>query len=152
GCGPDFASPCSKQQARAWAADPAITGSVGATLLSGGIDLMNADARVLIQEFALEKVQHANDLVGVAGGNYLPGINFSRNGTFIAVTDPDSGQPVAIETGSTLPLTAAQALAMTPAQRASYQHGDPGKVQVDGWVESMPWDTDPNALATFGAI
>src|SRR5262249_6061370 len=152
GCGADFASPCSQQQSRVWAADPAISPSVGVRR-SGGIDLQDTDASVLVQEFALEKALHANDLVGVQGGNYLPGVNFSRNGTFVSVPDPDNPvTPAQIETGSTLPLTAAQVLAMTPAQRAIYQHGGPNKVQADGWVEQMPWASDPNALATFGAI
>src|SRR5262249_42214077 len=117
-------------------------------------DLLNADPSVLFQEFAAEKAQHAQALVGVAPGGsaYLPGVNFSRNGTFTTVVDPDSFQNVLIETGSTLPLTPAQVTAMTPAQRASYQHGGADKVQADGWVEPMPWAADPNALATFGAV
>ena len=41
---------------------------------------------------------------------------------------------------------------MTPAERASYQHGGANKVQADGWVEPMAWAVDPGPLATFGAI
>ena len=61
-------------------------------------------------------------------------------------------RPWQIETGSTLPLTPANVLAMTPAERASYQHGGANKVQADGWVEPMAWAVDPGPLATFGAV
>ena len=153
GCGPGFASPCSRGQGRAWGADPSIVAGIGLRQ-SGGIDLLNTDASVLTQEFAVEKALHADALVGVApgGASYLPGMNFSRDGTFVPVMDPDSGLTVDIETGSTLALTPANVLAMTPAERASYQHGGANKVQADGWVEPMAWAVDPGPLATFGAI
>jgi hypothetical protein len=153
GCGEAFANPCSKKQAQVWAMDPAIAASIGRHQ-NGGIDLLNTDAGVLIQEFAAEKVRHANALVGVAasGDAYLPGVNFSRDGTFTMVPNPETGFSEPIETGSFLPLTPGQVLAMTPAERASYQHGGASKVQADGWVEAMPWATDPDALAKWGAI
>jgi hypothetical protein len=152
GCGPAFASPCDRQQGVVWGADPAINASVGSRPF-GNIDLMNADASVLTQEFTARKALHADELVGVsAAGNYLAGINFSRNGTLVSVTVPGQRSGVGVETGSYLPLTAGDVAGMSQAQRASYQHGGPNKVQADGWIEPMPWAVDPNALATFGAV
>ncbi len=159
GCGAGFASPCSSTQAQIWANDPAITGSVGRRFL-GGIDLLNTDATVLVQEFAIEKAFHSGDLVGVVSDannpndppNYLPGVNYSRDGTFVAIPNVPGTSNVQVEVGQYLPLTPADVLGMSDAQRATYQHGGASKVQADGWVEPMPWAVDPNALATFGAV
>jgi hypothetical protein len=159
GCGAGFASPCSSTQEQIWANDPAITGSVGRRFL-GGIDLLNTDATVLVQEFAIEKAFHSGDLVGVVSDannpndppNYLPGVNYSRDGTFVAIPNVPGLPPVNVEVGQYLPLTPADVLGMSDAQRATYQHGGASKVQADGWVEPMPWAVDPNALATFGAV
>src|SRR4029453_19653097 len=112
GCGPSYANPCSKQQGRAWAADPAIAGDLRRTPddpppLFGGIDLMNADGSVVTQEFVGLKALSPGALIGTRTNPktgvqvYLPGINYSRNiGQFKTVPDPDApGQTVDIETG-----------------------------------------------------
>jgi hypothetical protein len=158
GCGADFTSPCSSTQRQSWSSNSAITGSAG-PLPSGGVDLLNSEATVLVQEFAVEKALHAGDLVGVAQGApdpndppFLPGMNFSRDGTFVLVTNPITGGSVQIETGHYLSLTPLDVVGMSDAQRAAFQHGGANKVQADGWVEPMPWAVDPNALTTFGAI
>jgi hypothetical protein len=56
GCGPAYASPCSRQQALAWNNDGALAGSLTRDVVDGapqfgGLDLMNADASVITQEF-----------------------------------------------------------------------------------------------------
>ena len=158
GCGPDFASPCDQTQSQLWQSDSAIAGDGVRSL--GGIDLLNTEATVLFQEFAAEKVFHSGDLVGVVNDannpndppNYLPGVNYSRDGTFVQIANPLFGGFGLFETGHYLPLTPADVLGMSDAQRAAYQHGGANKVQADGWVEPMPWAVDPNALATFGAV
>ncbi|MFI5315854.1 MAG: thrombospondin type 3 repeat-containing protein, partial [Myxococcota bacterium] len=160
GCGADFASPCSSEQAAIWSADPAISSSLGGFVpLAGGIDLQNAAASVLVQEFASEKAHHSGALVGmVASGDpnhpfaYLPGMNYSRDGTFATVQDPQSGVSASIETGHYLSLTPSDVQAMSDADRAAYQQIGPPHVEADGWIEPMPWLVDPNVLATFGAV
>jgi len=164
GCGVDFASPCSLIQGSQWNSDPSIRSSVGAggpVFGKGGIDLQNAAASVLFQEFATEKVLHSGALVGVvatgdpnAPFSYLPGVNYSRNGTFVSVSDPTdpTASPGTIETGQYLSLTPADVQNMSDADRASFQQIGPPHVEADGWIEPMPWAVDPQVLSTFGAI
>ena len=160
GCGVDFASPCSTTQAQIWNNDSSIRGALGPVFQLGGIDLQNAVATVLVQEFATEKVFHSGALVGVvATGDpnspfaYLPGMNYSRDGTFVSVQNPiDISNPASIETGHYLSLTASDVQNMSTAARASFQQIGPPHVEADGWVEPMPWAIDTQVLAKFGAI
>ena len=164
GCGPNYASPCSKQQARAWAADPAIVEDLkripnDPPPLFGGIDLMNADGSVVTQEFVGLKALSPGALVGTRTNQhgvqvYLPGMNYSRNiGESKAVIDPDSGGLVSIETGQYLDLTPTQVINMGRVGRAEFQkESDPNSLQADGWIEPMPWKIDPKAKQKWGAI
>jgi len=156
GCGVSFASPCSARQAQTWAAAPAIASAIRAQY--GGIDALNSSASVLVQEFAAVKALKADSLVGTVATEpndiaYLPGMNFSRDGTLGTHPAPpqDSGS-IPVENGVYLGLTPAQVIALGPSGRASYQHGGANKVQADGWVEPMAWAVDPGPLAAFGAV
>jgi len=151
GCGADFASPCGFVQAQMWEDDSAISASLGGRRRLFGFDLLNTDATVLTQEFGADKALRSGELVGVSGSSFLPGVNYSRDGGSVIVQGSGS-QQAEVETGHYLSITPADVLAMTDAQRAAYQHGDPGKVQADSWVEPMPWAVDPIALSTFGAV
>jgi hypothetical protein len=161
-CGPAYANPCSALQASLWNNDPAIHNSLArdpALPLPkvGGIDLMNADASVVTQEFTALKALEPGNLVGtrtLPNGQqvYLPGMNFSRNGTFITVVNPDDGGIGAIEQGAYLNLTPDQVIAMGRVGRAEYQNDPNNPRQADGWIEPMPWKIDPQAKAKFGAI
>ena len=164
GCGPSYANPCSKQQGRAWAADPAIAGDLKRTPddpppLFGGIDLMNADASVVTQEFVGLKALSPGALIGTRTNGhgvqvYLPGMNYSRNiGEFKDVIDQDSGLPVKVETGQYLNLTPSQVINMGRVGRAQFQQeSDPNTVQADGWIEPMPWKINKEAKDKWGAI
>jgi hypothetical protein len=158
GCGVGFASPCSRQQALRWLNDPAISATLGGIPPGGGIDLLNAASSAIFQEFATVKALRSGALVGTTTDEssqlvYLPGMNFSRDGTLVTVPGPSPGGPtVTLEQGAYLGLTPAQVLGWSGAQRAAFQHGPPNKVQADGWVEPMPWAIDPDALADFGAV
>ncbi|MFI5317026.1 MAG: hypothetical protein ACHQ6T_15100, partial [Myxococcota bacterium] len=162
GCGPAYASPCSKLQAAIWNADPAIHDSIARDKNlplpeAGGVDLMNADASVVTQEFVVLKALEPGALVGtrdLPNGQltYLPGINYSRNGSFVQVTNPNSGEIGAIETGQYLNLTPEQVLAMGRVGRAQYQNDPNDPKQADGWIEPMPWKVDQAAKKKWGAI
>ena len=164
GCGPAYASPCSKQQARAWANDPAIVSDLkrfpgDPPPNFGGIDLMNADGSVVTQDFTGLKALSSGALIGTRTNQhgvqvYLPGMNYSRNiGEFKAVRNPQSGEPVAIETGQYLNLTPTQVINMGRVGRAQFQkESDPNSLQADGWIEPMPWKVDPHLKQKYGAI
>src|SRR5262249_8180246 len=159
GCGPAYANPCSKNQAIAWQQDPAINGSVHPQQL-GGVDLMNADASVVTQEFSAIKALEPGALVGTRMNpttgqlEYLPGINYSRNGSFRLQQDPLApfNPPEIIETGAYLNLTPDQVLKMGREGRARYQIDPNNPREADGWVEPMPWQVDKEAKKKFGAI
>jgi len=172
GCGPAYASPCSKVQAESWRADAAIAADLTrdpnlAVAALGGIDLLNADASVVTQEFSVVKHLRRNALVGVTGGGatplaYLPGVNFSRTGQASLDLDQDFSRqgveasppsPVfGVEPGAYLALTPDEAIALGAAGRAAYQL-EPGNLrEADGWVEPMPWTIDQDLLARFGAV
>ncbi len=163
GCGPAYASACSQQQALVWATDPAITGSLRRLPTDpapqfGGIDLMNADASVVTQEFSGLKAVAAGNLVGTRLGPngqlvYLPGINYSRNGTFEIINNPAPGTPPGIfERGTFLDITPDQVIKLGRVGRAEFQNDPNNPLQADGWVEPMPWKVDPAAKKNFGAI
>ena len=138
GCGAAYASPCSVMQTGQWGSDAAISTSIGGFRTSGGIDLLNADASAITQEFATVKALHANALVGTTSDDsaqlfYLPGMNYSRDGGYLSLTPP-------------------QVLAMSDGERAAFQEAGPPTVQADGWVEPMPWAVNPQTLTQFGAI
>ncbi|HTO53719.1 MAG TPA: hypothetical protein VMR50_10050 [Myxococcota bacterium] len=156
GCGTAYANPCSKQQGLVWQADPAIVASLNPSLF-GGIDLLNADPSVVTQEFVGLKALEPGALVGtrrLPNGDlaYLPGINYSRNGTFKFVTVPGVGAPVQIEQGQYLGLTPDQVLKMGREGRARYQIDPNNPRQADGWIEPMPWQVDKSLEKKFGAI
>ena len=90
GCGPAYASSCGAGQQAIWQKDPAIVADLtrdadlGISRL-GGIDLMNADASVVTQEFVGLKALSPGALVGtkLTKGQdlyYQAGLNFSRDG------------------------------------------------------------------------
>jgi len=171
GCGPAYASPCSLGQAQAWLSDPAIRAAltrdpaVGPSP-SGGIDLLNADAFALVQEFVLVKAQKAGTLVATGRDDsgdlvFLPGVNFSRTGQQALDVDADfdrQGQLqislpfTPLEPGETLALTPDDVVDLGAAGRAAYQI-QPGDLrEADGWVEPMPWTVNQDMLDRFGAV
>jgi len=165
GCGPAFANPCSTIQAQIWNNDASIRSAVGLKQLPGnpifqvgGVDLMNADASVVTQEFVALKALEPGALVGtrtLADGRqvYLPGINYSRNGTFQIVQNPlDTLNPAHIEVGSYLNLTPQQVINMGRVGRAEFQNDPNNPRQADGWIEPMPWKIDEAAKKKWGAI
>jgi hypothetical protein len=119
---------------------------------------MNADASVVTQEFTGVKALEPGALVGTRTNpktgqlEYLPGINYSRNGTLKLVTDPVTGAPDVVETGAYLNLTPDQVLKMGREGRARYQIDPNNPREADGWVEPMPWVVDKEAKKKFGAI
>ncbi|HTO06085.1 MAG TPA: hypothetical protein VMR86_03435 [Myxococcota bacterium] len=156
GCGPAYANPCSNNQAVQWQKDPAINNSLHPSAF-GGVDLMNADASVVTQEFVALKALEPGALVGtrVKDGKlqYLPGINYSRNGSTILVPDPQgSGIVGVIETGQYDTITPDQVLKMGREGRARYQIDPNHPREADGWIEPMPWQVDKEAKKKFGAI
>ena len=164
GCGAAYASPCSDQQRQLWKGDPAILDSLKRTPLdaepkSGGIDLMNADASVVTQEFSAVKAISSGALVGTRlhGGTleYLPGINYTYNGTVETLVNPLTGALTNFPRGQFLDITPDEVIALGRVGRARYQQPDanhPGGLQADGWIEPMPWKVDPVAKKKFGAI
>ena len=165
GCGASYASPCSTDQARIWAADPAIRDSLKRSPTDrdpsfGGIDLMNADGSVVTQEFTALKALSPGALVGTRltpdgkSLEYLPGINYSRDGSVQVIANTPGNSPDFgfFERGHTLPITPQQVIALGPAGRALYQTDPNDPKQADGWVEPMPWKIDPAAKKKWGAI
>ncbi len=172
GCGASFASPCSTLQAQQWSGEAVIAAALtrdadlGMSKL-GGIDLMNANASVVAQEFSVAKHQRRNALVGVTGGGatplvYLPGVNFSRTGQASMNLDLDFDRQgvelsppsavASIEPGAVLPLTPDAAVALGAAGRAAYQIEAGNLREADGWIEPMPWTVNQEMLDRFGAI
>ncbi len=161
GCGPAYASPCSKKQGVVWSQSAAIVNDLkrfpnDPPPSFGGIDLMNADGSVVTQEFVGLKALSPGALIGTRTNQhgvqvYLPGMNYSRNGTFISVTA--SQETVAIEQGVYLPITPSQVINLGRVGRAEFQkEADPNSLQADGWIEPMPWKVDPKAKKKWGAI
>ncbi len=172
GCGPAYASACSFAQQAAWFGDAAIVSAltrdplVGPTQ-SGGIDLMNADASVLVQEFSVVKALRAGALVGVATNDsgqlvYLPGVNFGRTGQAAMDLDQNFDRagaqlvvPLptqAIEPVEPAALTPSDVVDLGDIGRAEYQTQGGNLREADGWVESMPWTVNQEALDRFGAV
>jgi hypothetical protein len=161
GCGPAYASPCSRQQAVGWLNNPALAKTltrdpVNGAPQFGGLDLMNADASVITQEFVGIKALSPGALVGTRQKQnqklyYQPGINYSRNGTTVSVPGP-AGQPMTVEQGSYLNITPDQVIKMGRVGRAQYQTDPNNPREADGWVEPMPWTVNQDYLKKFGAI
>ncbi len=158
GCGAAYASPCSSAQAQVWALDPAILASLKRRPGDqfGGIDLMNADASVVTQEFTGLKAVSPGALVGTRVGPkgqlvYEPGINYSRDGTVVFIPIPGL-PPAQIERGHYLDITPQQVIDLGRVGRAEFQNDPNDPKQADGWVEPMPWKVDPEARKKFGAI
>ncbi len=103
----------------------------------GGIDLLNADASVLLQESSILKAWAPDMLVGTrldAAGRlvWLPGINTARERT-----------PELDHLPRRLELPAEAALALGPAGRRRLASAAFNETVVDGWVEPAPWQLDP---------
>jgi hypothetical protein len=172
GCGPGYASPCSSGQRSLWLGDAVIVEALTrdpalGPSAAGGIDLMNADASVFEQEFAVVKYRKAGALVGAtADGSgelvYLPGVNFSRTGQQAMDVDQDftrQGEQIVVpppgtstEPGAALPLTPSDVVDLGEVGRAEYQTQGGNLREADGWVEGMPWAVDQDLLDRFGAI
>jgi len=172
GCGAAYASPCSEVQRSRWTADPAIARdltrdpALGPSKL-GGIDLMNADASVVTQEFVGLKALSPGALVGTKLDNqqqlyYQTGLNFSRDGQKGMDVDRDftrkgvqrtvPSQVPRLEGGAYLPLTPSEVTALGVVGRAGYQIQPGNMLEADSWIEPMPWTVDQELLDRFGAI
>ncbi len=172
GCGPAYASPCSSEQQAQWTGDSVIVAdltrdpTLGPSRL-GGIDLMNADASVVTQEFVGLKAVSAGALVGTkldaAQQIYFQaGVNFSRDGQrgfdldrdFSRLGVQQNSPPLVddIEAGSYLPLTPNQVIGLGVVGRAGFQIQAGEMREADSWIEPMPWTVNQEMLEKFGAI
>ena len=172
GCGPAYASPCGSGQVSQWANDPSIVADLtrdadlGMSKL-GGIDLMNADASVVTQEFVGLKALSPGALVGTKLSNqdrlyYQYGLNYSRNGQQSMNIDADfTRQGVQIsppllvqqfEGGEYLDLTPSEVISLGREGRAEYQIQAGNLREADSWIEPMPWTVNQEMLEKFGAI
>lgn len=162
GCGEVYASPCSSNQSIIWGRNPALAQALTRDPVDGhpkfgGIDLMNADASVITQEFTGIKALSPGALVGTRQKQnqklyYQPGINYSRNGVIVNVPAATGSNPAQIELGAYLDLTPDQVLKMGRVGRAEYQIDPNNPREADGWVEPMPWTVNQEALKKYGAI
>jgi hypothetical protein len=124
-------------------------GTIGATLartasqIGGGIDLLNADASVLLQESSVLKAWAPGMFVGThltrRGLEWLPGINTQDDGT----PENDHRRSRFRLPGESEPLSAERALALGPQRRDQLSAAWAANV-IDGWVEPMPWKLDPH--------
>ncbi len=166
GCGAAYASPCSRFQGQQWEETPAIANSLKRNPTDppprfGGIDLMNADGSVITQDFTGLKAVSPGALVGTrvnADGQleYLPGINYSYDGTTEFMVDLKNTANFAnFPRGKFDPITPDEVIAMGRVGRAKYQmpsEENPNGRQTDGWIEPMPWQIDQDAKQKFGAV
>ncbi len=190
GCGAAYASPCGAEQQLIWTSDQTTVTVIEQDLTRdaelgisrlGGIDLMNADASIVTQEFVGLKALSAGALVGTKLGGaqgiyYQAGMNYSRNGQRDFDVDNDfwndastgntpgqlKVQPdkaVHIETGEYLrvdvdgpKLTPDYILGLGETGRARLQIKPGAMIEADGWIEPMPWTVNDYYLKTFGAI
>jgi len=167
-CGESYASPCSQLQQAEWGEASIVAALTRDPELGpakfGGIDLMNADASVVTQEFVGLKALSPGALVGTRLPQngplyYQTGINWSRAEQQGLVFNRDGSlnreesevQPSG-ETGDYLKLTPDETIALGPVGRAEYQIQPGALVEADGWIEPMPWKINQEALAKFGAI
>jgi hypothetical protein len=173
GCGPAYASPCSAEQQSAWNADAAIAAdltrdpALGPAKV-GGIDLMNADASVITQEFVGLKALSPGALVGTRLDaarrlTYQAGLSFSRDGQRDMDIDRDftrQGEQIdpadaayqVESSGEYLDLTPYDVIALGARGRAGFQIQPGNILEADGWIEPMPWTVNPEMLAKYGAI
>ncbi len=173
GCGAAYASPCSAAQQAAWNSDPVISGDLTrdprlGPAQVGGIDLLNADASVVTQEFVGLKALSPGALVGSRLDNagllyYQNGVNFSRDGQQDADIDADfyrQGMEISPVSGVASFETSGEYLDLTPADvidlgeegRARYQIQPGNILEADGWIEPMPWTVNQEILERYGAI
>ena len=172
GCGEAYASACSKFQLDKWKTDPAITKDLTRDALLGpselgGVDLMNADASVVTQEFVGLKALSPGALVGTKLTAqqqlyYQAGMNFSRNGQMLMDVDRDftrqgvqrtrPAKVERIEGGEYLDLTPSEVINLGVAGRAEYQIQPGHMLEADSWIEPMPWTVNQEMLDKFGAI
>lgn len=125
GCGPAFASGCDYTQSN-----------------SGGIDLLNADASVLLQESTILKVLSAGALVGARSA---PGEPFEAGILGRSVMTPEG----AASLGSGATLEARERLAQKLFRRSLSQLSDAEltRTATDLQIEPVPWQIDSDALA-----
>jgi hypothetical protein len=123
-------------------------GTIGASLartasqIGGGIDLLNADASVLLQESSVLKAWAPGMFVGTRqarrGLEWLPGINTQDDGT----PRNDYQRSRFRLPGESEPLSAERAIALGQARRDQLSAAWSSNV-IDGWIEPMPWKLDP---------
>ncbi|MCP4003874.1 MAG: hypothetical protein GY725_06730 [bacterium] len=158
GCGPAYATACHSNQQTTWANDSVIgntldrdpnTPGVKTSELGGGIDLMNADASVMTQEFSFIKAFSGGALVGTrkspTGLVYSAGVNRNR-------------VPGSVHTDTYLPFTPADAIAGDFSAFGVAETGAAGrarmaqKFETDGWIEPMPFTVNEDQLSRFGGL
>jgi hypothetical protein len=124
-------------------------GTIGASLartasqIGGGIDLLNADASVLLQESSVLKAWAPGMFVGTQrsrrGLEWLPGINTQDDGT----PENDYRRGRFRLPGEAEPLSAERALALGQTRRDRLSAAWSANL-IDGWIEPMPWKLDPH--------
>ena len=138
GCGPAFLSPCGDPDKIEFLDDPSIVALLegrSANTISGGVDLMNADAGVITQE---------NTLLKEAGTDALIGVRTPLNGDPRVLQYFEAG----IQSDG---MTPEDVIALGTAGRREFEanNNDPtmAPIKTDAWVEPLPWVADPNRLA-----
>jgi hypothetical protein len=146
GCGEGLLSACDETQADMLRNDPtfaAITGLARPELLRGGIDLENADAAVVFQDFTRVKLETAGELVGQRAASAL---RFEAGISGSEVMDPNEAQSLGVPAWQVARDRLAQDLFGVPYASLTDRR-DQLRTATDFNVEPTKWVVDPTWLA-----